>query len=174
MEIWRDVNECKGYYQISDLGRVRSLDRVVEHSNGKKCKYKGIVMKQVLVPNGYYHVVFCINNCKKNCTIHRLVAEAFKEPVNGKLCVNHIDHVRTNNKASNLEWCTHRENTTLGYLRKRTTSKYTGVYRSKNTTLWGSCIGIDGKSKYLGHFESELDARDAYIMALEKLHSARN
>lgn len=98
-EIWRDIKGYEGLYQVSNLGNVR---RVLIHG------FKA--MKPTDNGHGYMIVGLSINRCKKNYYIHRLVAEAFLIKTIGKNYVNHIDFNTSNNEASNLEWCTQKEN----------------------------------------------------------------
>jgi len=99
-EEWREIENEN--YEVSNLGRVRSLDKLVNGYGGKKLK-KGKVLKSSLGSSGYLLV-----NLSVSKNIHRLVAEAFvKGDVN--LTVNHIDGNKLNNNYSNLEWITHRE-----------------------------------------------------------------
>lgn len=113
-EIWKDIKDYEGLYQVSNLGRVRSLDMYV---NGRNCKYrrKGKVLKFIL-NRGYARVDLRRNNTHNICRVHRLVAETFPDMVGwtedakGKsfdeLQINHKDKNRTNNCVDNLEWCT--------------------------------------------------------------------
>lgn len=105
MEEWRDVPGYEGFYQISSLGRLRSLDR---ESGGKKYSGKIISSKR---RSGYIVDILCKDGVRKTCRRHRLVAEAFLPNPEEKPEVNHIDGNKINNCIDNLEWATHRENT---------------------------------------------------------------
>lgn len=98
MEIWKDIKDYEGLYQISNYGRVKSL------SNSQKRKEK--ILKPE-IRTGYYSINLCKNGNQKNTRIHRLVAEAFIPNPDNLLCVNHKDENKLNNKVENLEWCTH-------------------------------------------------------------------
>lgn len=108
-ETWRDVAGYEGYYQVSDMGRVRSLDRTFKRADGSVATYKG----RVLVPVGrpYLHVCLSKNNRCNRMRIHRLVAQTFIPNPNNLGYVDHINCIKTDNRASNLRWCTHAENT---------------------------------------------------------------
>lgn len=113
-EIWKPVVGYEGYYEVSNLGRVRSIPRTVIYKNGKtQGNYVGQILKHDTA-NGkagpYKSVRLCINNKPKRKSVHRLVAEAFIPNPFNKPNVNHIDCDPSNNIVSNLEWCTQKEN----------------------------------------------------------------
>ena len=109
-EIWKDIGGYEGSYQVSNMGRVRSVDRVVTFKDGSMRKFKGKVLKPYL-GKGYERVMLCNENGAINKTVHRLVLEAFKPHVNmNDLEVNHMDGDKLNNHLSNLEWVTARDN----------------------------------------------------------------
>lgn len=108
-EIWKDIPDYNGY-QVSNLGRVKTLDRTVIYSNGLKVKYKGKILKEFNHKHNYSCVNLWKNNKAKTFLIHRLVAQAFIPNPNYYNEINHIDNNRKNNVVSNLEWCTHKEN----------------------------------------------------------------
>jgi hypothetical protein len=108
-EIWKDIDGYEGFYQVSNYGRVRSLDRFVKRL-GFPFKVSGKVMRQTK-QNGYPHISLTKDGQLKRAKVHRLVALAFIPNPNQKPCINHIDSVRHHNYPSNLEWCTHSENT---------------------------------------------------------------
>ena len=108
MEIWRDIEGYEGLYQVSNLGRVRSLNY----------KRTGKVqnMKLGTYPNGYKMVDLKKNKNRKAHLVHRLVAKAFiPNPNPDQLCeVNHKDEDKTNNCVENLEWCDVKYNSNFG------------------------------------------------------------
>ena len=108
MEEWKNVNGYEGYYMVSDLGNVKSLERKVMTYQGLKTKKERII--NPYLTNGYARICLHKNNHKKMVNIHRLVCEAFLPPLCGKEIVNHKDGNRSNNVLSNLEWCTQSEN----------------------------------------------------------------
>lgn len=110
MEIWKDIKGFEGYYQVSDLGRIRSLDRYVNNSISGKRLLRGMVMKIYTFPRTGYCLVTLKNCGAKTIFIHRLVAEAFIPNPDNKPEINHKDGDKTNNQASNLEWSTRQEN----------------------------------------------------------------
>lgn len=111
-EIWKDVKGYEGLYQVSNLGRVKSLNKKVNTINQygaiHKRTIKGRNLKQRETHNGYLRVKFIKNKKIQKVRVHRLVAEAFIEKP--KLEVNHIDGNKKNNNVENLEWVTPKEN----------------------------------------------------------------
>ncbi len=112
-EIWKDVVEYEGLYQVSNLGNVRSLDRV-EQCNGTFRQRKGTYMSKKSDKNGYLTVGLRDGFSQKFKKVHRLVAEAFIENPKGLPQVNHKDEDKTNNSSDNLEWCDSKYNVQYG------------------------------------------------------------
>lgn len=114
-EEWRDVVGWEGLYQVSNLGRVKSLPRMIEFSDGRKRFFCGKILKSKIVGRGYLHVGLCCGAKTKSEYVHRLVATSFIPNPDKCPQVNHIDGCKTNNHVSNLEWCTNGENTKHAY-----------------------------------------------------------
>ena len=114
-EIFKDIEGYEGFYQVSNEGRVRSLERVVEHS------YSGIrtIKERILKPgknrDGYLHVNLCKDGSLKMHRIHRLVAEAFTPNPENKKTINHVNGIKADNRLENIEWCTNSENQLHAY-----------------------------------------------------------
>lgn len=109
-EKWLSIRGYEGFYEVSDMGRVRSLDRTVYfRNNSGQRDYKGKILKQKY-HNGY-PIVNLLRN--KNCdtkAVHRLVAETFLPRIEGKNWVNHKNGIKSDNRVCNLEWTTPQEN----------------------------------------------------------------
>ena len=111
-EIWKDVDGWEGFYQISNFGQVRSLDRVISYTaNSSNCSklFKGRILKQYIDEDGYCRISFIRRGHQKVYGVHRLVAEAFILNPENKPTVNHKDGNKSNNNVSNLEWATYKE-----------------------------------------------------------------
>lgn len=119
VEEWKPVVGYEGLYEVSNMGRVRSLDRIIDAKTkiGTPCKrkVKGRILKNGKDGHGYHHVNLCGRRKKHFAAIHRMVAEAFLPKVEGKNYVNHIDSDYTNNNVENLEWCSASENIVHGW-----------------------------------------------------------
>jgi len=112
-EIWRDIKGYEGLYQVSNLGRVKSLSRKYKHNMfGKKIIYKTSKERllTININQGYAHVVLCKNGKCKQKLLHRLIAQSFIPNPENKPNINHIDGNGLNNNLDNLEWCTQKEN----------------------------------------------------------------
>lgn len=110
-EIWKDIKGYEGYYQVSNFGKVKSLDRVQINSLGYKRKLIGRILKPSL-RQGYPRIILAKDGDIKHINIHRLVAKHFvkNNNIEENNCVNHIDGNKENNHCSNLEWITSLEN----------------------------------------------------------------
>ena len=120
-EVWKDIVGYEGLYQVSNLGRVKSLDKVISTRNGYSSfekSIKGRVLKQVLVM-GYLKVHLVNMNKGKSIPVHRFMAMAFIANKNNYPQVNHKDEDKTNNVVDNLEWCTVSYNNNYGTRNER-------------------------------------------------------
>ena len=106
-EVWKDIKDYEGKYQISNLGRVRSLI-YKNNANGKI--YSRIKILKAFKDNKGYKRIYLKMWKRKNAQIHRLVAQAFIENPNNKPQINHKDKNKENNNVNNLEWVTNSEN----------------------------------------------------------------
>ena len=95
--------------EVSNLGNVRSIDRIVQTAK-QPLRLKGKLLKPAIDKKGYKRVAIMINGKLTTLKVHRIVAKAFIDNVDGKPQVNHIDCVKTNNEVTNLEWVNNSEN----------------------------------------------------------------
>lgn len=117
-EEWREIEGYEGLYQVSNLGRVKSLFRVVMRSDGKPNTVNEKILKNGMT-KGYCAVVLCKDRKKKMYKVHRLVAMAFLSNPHNLPEVNHKDENKKNNHVDNLEWCTPKYNTNYGTCTER-------------------------------------------------------
>jgi len=170
-EIWMDVVGYENYYKVSNLGNVKSLDRISTY------KYRGndndirsrlwgghICAQRKTSTQDYLMVLLSLNGKRKLCTVHKLVAMAFLNhiPCGRKLVIDHINEDKLDNNLENLQILTMRENISKSKLLKNKTSKYTGVCWKKKNRKWCASIHINGTRKHLGLFEFEYEAHLAY------------
>lgn len=118
-EIWRPVVGYEGLYEVSNLGRVRSMGHYVTQNGNCGTPftrfYKGRIIHATCTSNGYEGLTLSNGSKRENKSVHRLVAEAFIPNPNGLPQVNHKNEVRNDNRAENLEWCTVAYNVTYGH-----------------------------------------------------------
>lgn len=113
--MWKDIKDYEGYYQVSDAGEIRSLDRYIQDSNGNQRFLRGKTMKLTNSVGKGVNDGYLVVNLRKNHTslvipVHVLVARAFLSNSNCMPTVNHKDGNKHNNTAANLEWATYSEN----------------------------------------------------------------
>lgn len=109
-EIWKPVVGYEGSHEVSDRGKIRSLGRIIPHRNGGTRKYKGKLLKQTKLSNGYMAIRLHVNGVGKTMYAHRIVLEAFVGPCPDGMETCHKDGDPTNNKLDNLRWDTSSEN----------------------------------------------------------------
>jgi len=108
-EEWKDIGKYQGFYQISNLARVKSTERKVSSKKGTRLVRERI-MKQS-TSNGYKRVTLNIDGKGKGFLVHRLLATAFIPIIKGKNFINHKNCIKSDNRIDNIEWCTVSENT---------------------------------------------------------------
>ena len=166
-EVWKDIPEYEGLYQVSNLGVIRSVDRVVVDKNGVRYNRKGVVLKAGKNNSGYFSVNLHKGGKLNSQCVHKIVLLAFvgKSDLQG----DHINEIKSDNRLANLEYVTHRDNVCRHRASRKYSSKYLGVLWDKSRSKWLAQISIKGKKKYLGRFTSETQAAQAYIEAVNNL-----
>lgn len=132
-EVWKDIEGYEGIYQVSNLGRVRTLDKEKIDSMGRKRCFKGRILKSYLNKYGYLTVTLYKNNKPKTWLIHRLVGFAFVEGWFEGAHIDHIDTNKENNVWINLKWVTQKENNNNPLSRENNSKAQKGKKMSEET-----------------------------------------
>lgn len=111
--MYRDIKNYEGYYQINENGEIKSVDRTIKKKNGV-WTLKGKPLRANIATNGYKYVVLSKDGKTKTCYIHRMMAETFLNEEHDGLEVNHINGIKTDNRLENLEWLDRYTNASLG------------------------------------------------------------
>ena len=169
MEIWKDIKGYEGLYEVSNLGRIKSLKRTVKYINGRV----DVIPEKIRINQkdaaGYPMITLDKNRKRKTFRIHQLMAIAFlgHKRCGFKLVVDHINNIKTDNRIDNLQVITSRLNSTKNT--KNNTSKYKGVSFEKYSKKYKASISIRRKRINLGRFKDEYKAHLAYQKALKEL-----
>jgi predicted DNA-binding protein YlxM (UPF0122 family) len=139
-EYWVDISNYEGYYQVSNYGNVKSLDRVItehpsvknEQQTGKTQTLKGRILKPHTNSSGYYQINLNRKSIRTTFAIHQLVAQSFLDNRSSKPLVNHINGIKTDNNVNNLEWATYSENLEHAYKNRLRRAVKTNEVASKN------------------------------------------
>ena len=132
-EVWKDIEGYEGLYQVSNLGRVKSIGYKKER-----------ILKPAKVGRGYLKVNLCKNSEKKQFLVHRLICQTFIHNPYNLPEVNRRDEDKTNNRVENLEWCDRKYNNNFGTRNQRVAEKMTNGKLSKTVlqfTLDGKLVG---------------------------------
>lgn len=177
-EIWKDIKDYEGIYQISNLGRVKSMPRKIIYKDKKHYK---ILPERVMSwcdnGNGYKCVYLKKNGKRKIAYIHRLVANAFIENKENKKYINHKDYNPCNNRFDNLEWCSQKENVIYSSERMKKAHKSNGnstgsqyitlkKYNRYQLAMKGKYIGCFGSLKEAIKKRDELIRGDEYYVCV--------
>lgn len=168
-EIWKDIVGYEGLYQVSNLGRVKSLERTVTIGFGNKKHLEEKIMS-FSTRSGYSIIVLKKNGTKASKQVHRLVAEAFIPKEDDKNIVNHKDFDRKNNVVENLEWCTQKENIRhsvdrMKHPKTRTQTNTGHQYISRRNNYYR--VTIEGKEKNFKSLDEAIKYRDEKMVGSE-------
>jgi len=171
MEVFKSIKGYEGCYEISNYGTVRSLDRIINYKNSRTVRQTGVILKPFIKKNGYLQVTLYKNMKKKHYYLHRLVGIAFIDNDNPeiKVEINHINEIKNDNFATNLEWATSSQN-------KRHNNMH--IRRAKNTDFAKGAekrkipiVATDIKTGEQTYFKSAIDAERA--MGFSHQHIAK-
>lgn len=178
-EIWKDIPNYEGHYQVSNFGRVRGIKD--PHGN-----YREYIRTPYKHKNGYLFLGLWKENNATAFSVHRLVALAFLPNPNDLPEVNHKDGIKTNNYIDNLEWvstsenrkhawdaglrCRQAQSNTMKGRKYSNKSKYHNVSYDSNRDKWIASIKVDRKTTGQKRFSNEKDAAK-HVNYLLDLHS---
>lgn len=153
-EIWVDIKDYEGLYQVSNWGRVKSLERY--DALGRLVEEK--ILKEIINSSGHLHVILSKNGVEKHYYIHQLVANAFLPNIENKPIVHHIDHNPQNNNVENLIWLTKKEhsaehperNEAIGKAARKACSKHINQFTRDGLFVraWYSSMDIQRELGY--------------------------
>lgn len=171
-EVWFDVKDYEGFYKVSSIGRVKSVERYVKHSKGGLQILRSRIMKTHKCKSGYVTVNLSKNGKNKTKTIHSILCESvLKRPIGA--VIDHLDGDKSNNNIDNLRYCSQREN--LNNLKSKSKTGHTGVFLNpKNyNKRFRSRIKVNGKMKDLGSYHTAKEAHQAYLNEKNKLNTIK-
>lgn len=174
MEIWKDIKGYEGLYQVSNLGRVKSLSRWTRGRNYKKRLLKERILNTTKNPKYYPKVTLCKNKNKETFNVHNLVADSFLVKEDDSLFVDHIDNNKLNNNSDNLQFISHRENASKDTFRYGKKSKYVGISLRERTGVYEAKIRFNNKTYYLGRSKDEGLCYSYYVKALSFIENNKN
>ena len=157
-ELWKDIPNYEGYYQVSNQGRVKNskTNYILKNwvAGQRKSRPK----------NNYFAVELSKDGAKSTKYVHVLVALSFLDSqyLDKNLVCDHIDENRFNNSLSNLRLISNRLNCSRGHKNRNTSSQYTGVYFNNQSKKFVASIYFDSKKRRIGSFDNEYDAHVAY------------
>jgi len=153
-ELWKDIPNFIGLYQVSNHGRIKSLARIVVSKKGQNFIINEKILKPINRGKNYLVVHLCRNSVQFKASIHRLVAQAFLlNPMNYPF-INHKDENPSNNHVDNLEWCSAQYNNTYGSANAKRTKSM------RNSTLISKSVKqFDLNGRFIAEYPSTMEAR---------------
>ena len=161
-EEWRDVVGYEGLYQVSNLGRVKSLTHLVPSKNGSLKTAYGQILREYTSTQGYSIIRLYKSGQNKTVTIHSLVARAFIGERVNKDHIDHIDRNKQNNRMQNLRYVNVSMNVRNSTRSDNSSSPFAGVFFDSHAKTWRATVYHDKRNVFLGTFETEIDAARAY------------
>jgi hypothetical protein len=170
-EIWKDIKNYEGIYQVSNYGNIKRVPRTILRNNGRSIPYKEYLLKPNITPKGYLRIQLVKNTKQSNLFIHRLVAETFVPNPENKPEVNHINGNKKDAFYKNLEWTTSSENQQHAYDigLKKAKSKYIIFCKELNIITFGIDSMIK-KLKQLGYNQANSGAIYNCISGAVNMH----
>jgi len=156
MELWKPVKNYEGFYEASNFGNIKSVDKIVICKDGRKYFQAGRILKQGS-GKSYLNVNLSKNGNSKTKDVHRIIAETFCEGDN-KLDVDHINGIKTDNNSNNLRFVTTSQNLRNQHIKIK---GYVFVKRNLKKPYQGQA-SLNGKRIHLGMFESAELAKKAH------------
>lgn len=169
-EIWKTIKGYEGLYEVSNLGRVKSLKRTVMRNNGHPQSVSEKILKPGTEKFGYRSVVLCKDKKQKTFNIHNLVYNTFGKSKRGllKLVIDHKDGNPANDNIKNLHLITQRLNTSKGFKRKGKKLP-AGVCYDKERGKYIVRARIEKTRKYIGRYSTIIEASNAYKNEIERI-----
>lgn len=158
--MYKSIKGYEGIYEVSELGQVRSVDRIVKFKDSSTSKRKGKELKPSMDKGGYAIVHLNKNGIAKTCNVHRLVAETFVPNPDNLPEVHHLNHDRKDNRVQNLQWVTRSEQMDE-HLRA-------AVSKAKGTKLHVAGNGIDKIYNSALEVKQELGIDNSYALQVAK------
>lgn len=169
MELWADIKGFENYYQISNLGNIKSMGHEFMCKDGKIKSRNPKILKPCVASTGYLHINLCRDGIRKSVTIHSLVANHFIDNPQNFKEIDHLNGIKNDNRVINLKWVTRQGNLlSQNWTHKKRVGKLRGVHHNLKSNKFISTIYLNGKSVYLGSFFTNEDAHSAYKSKLNE------
>lgn len=159
-EIWKDIKSYEGLYQVSNLGRIKSLKKIRRNGKGFYVQEEKLKTLQLWKEEGYYSIVLYKNDGGRTYHIHRLVAQAFIPNPENLPQVNHKDGNKSNNSVENLEWVTCSENVKHAYKKHLINHWAIGKF-GKEHNFSKAVIQLDLQGNFINEYDSITQACEA-------------